>query len=200
MKTHGTVRKMTGGQRGDLIATMVGAIPDLTFEEAQAIIGRKGPLVAEIRDVFAKRRLNTTPFTVTVDYTQTVEEMVQAGKYDWKNSDISSKNFPVKRREPGKVEVHLIHFNRAISSDDAIKELDRMGFRLAELPELLALGAQHPDEQKKYPIIALGSVWQDPGGDRDVPYLVRNDSGRGLSLGWFEGGWGEDYRFAAVRK
>ncbi len=141
-----------------------------------------------------------TPLTLDVDYTKTVEQMVEAGKYDWKNSDIGSKNFPVKRRESGKVEVHLFHFNRAVSSDDAIKELGRMGFRPAELPELLALGAQHPEEQRKYPIIALGSVWRSPDGDRSVPYLGGSGSGRGLGLDWFGGEWSGDYRFAAVRK
>ena len=56
--TQGTVRKMTDGQRSDLIATMVGVIPsDLTFNEAQAIIGNKGPFVRDIRKSFAKRRI-----------------------------------------------------------------------------------------------------------------------------------------------
>jgi len=53
---------MTDGQRGDIVATMTGVIPpDLTFEEAQAIIGSKGPFVADIRGAFAKRRLNAVP-------------------------------------------------------------------------------------------------------------------------------------------
>ena len=41
---------------------MAGAIPpDLTFDEAQAIIGSKGLFVADIREAFAKRRLNAIP-------------------------------------------------------------------------------------------------------------------------------------------
>ncbi len=58
MTQSGTVRKMTDGQRSDLIATITGVIPaDLTFDEAQAIIGSKGPFVADIRQAFAKRRI-----------------------------------------------------------------------------------------------------------------------------------------------
>ncbi|MBI2053076.1 MAG: hypothetical protein HYT34_02420 [Candidatus Ryanbacteria bacterium] len=56
MATRETVRPMTDGQRGDLIATMTGAIPSLTFDEAQSIIGEKGPFVVGIRGVFERRR------------------------------------------------------------------------------------------------------------------------------------------------
>jgi hypothetical protein len=45
---------MTDGQRNDLIATMVGAIPGLSFDEVQNIIGRKGPFVSDIAGVFKK--------------------------------------------------------------------------------------------------------------------------------------------------
>lgn len=50
-KTRETVRGMTDGQRSDIIATMVGAIPSLDFDQAQAIIGKKGPFVADIGEV-----------------------------------------------------------------------------------------------------------------------------------------------------
>jgi len=56
MATHETVRKMTDGQKSDIIATMMGAIPPLTFDEAQGIVGEKGPFVAEIRNAFERRR------------------------------------------------------------------------------------------------------------------------------------------------
>lgn len=58
MEKHETVRKMTDGQKNDIIATMVGAIPSLTFDEAQGIIGGKGPFVVEIGGVFERRRKN----------------------------------------------------------------------------------------------------------------------------------------------
>ena len=155
---------------------------------------------ALVPDTENEDQLDTAILTVDVNYARTVEEMVEAGRYGWNNSDISSRNFPVNRRELGNLKVHLLHFNRFISSDGAIKELDKMGFRPAELPELLALGAQHPDEQRKYPIVALGSAWRSPDGGRGVPCLDGGGSGRDLSLGWFGREWGEGYRFAAVRK
>lgn len=45
----------------------------------------------------------------------------------------------------------------------------------------------------------LGSVWQNPNGNRNVPYLDRNGSERHLNLNWIENDWNEICRFAAVR-
>lgn len=168
----------------------------LVTPEGEAVLGK----VAELIVATGIPKATATAFTVTMDYTKTVEQMVEAGTYDWKNKDINSENFPVNRRESGKVEVHLIHFNRFISSDDATKELDRMGFRPAELPELLALGAKQPDEQRKYPIVVLGSAWQHPLGFRLVPALWHGGHERDLDLCWFGDEWRESFRFAAVRK
>lgn len=36
-------------------------------------------------------------------------------------------------------------------------------------------------------------------GNRNVPYLNRNDSKRNLNLNWFDNDWNSDYRFLAVR-
>jgi hypothetical protein len=45
----------------------------------------------------------------------------------------------------------------------------------------------------------IGSVWQNRNGNRNVPYLNRNDSKRNLNLNWIDNDWNEIYRFAAVR-
>ena len=152
-------------------------------------------------------------FPVTIDYTHSLAQMIAAGKYDWVNSDITDQHFPPPSIPTGlppstgsgqatkaELKVELVHFNRTISSNDAIAELKQKGLRPATLPEFLAFGAIYPEEQRKYPIVALGSVWQYWDGDRDVPFLYCGDSRRGLSLGWFEFGWYDDFRFAVVRK
>lgn len=139
-------------------------------------------------------------FRVTVDYSQTLDEMIAAGSYNWKNSDINAKNFPVDGKGTSPVNIELVHFNRNIESDEALNELDKMGYRPATLPELLAFGAKHPDKQREFPIVALGSVRRLLRGRRHVAYLDCGVDGRGLGLGWLEGVWGARYRFAAVRK
>ena len=140
-------------------------------------------------------------YHLSVDYGRSVEDGVRAGRYDWATSDdINSRNFPTKRKGTAEVEVELVHFNRGISTDEALGELDRMGYRPAEVHELLAFGEKYPKVQREFPIVALGSVWQDRNGDRSVPCLGRDGSERGLSLDWVEDDWYEVYRFAAVRK
>lgn len=56
LMAHETVHPMTDGQQKDLIATMVCAMPALTSDEAQAIIGAKGQFIADIRVVYEKRK------------------------------------------------------------------------------------------------------------------------------------------------
>ncbi len=135
-----------------------------------------------------------------VDYTRSLAEMLKDGRFDSVNPDITEKHFPITKRPNGKVEMKMFHFNRPISSEQAIQEMDKEGYRPAELPEGLAYVQANPDEQRKYPIVLLGSVWHYWYGDRHVPYLGRWAGERYLGLGWFEFDWNECYRFLAVRK
>lgn len=54
MKNHETVRPMTEGQNDDLAKTVRESIPMMSFEDADAVLANKGPLVAEIRSAFEK--------------------------------------------------------------------------------------------------------------------------------------------------
>ncbi len=121
---------------------------------------------------------------------KTLQSLIKSKKFDWVNSDIE-KNFKL-----GNVrgEYKLFHFDRYISSDDAEKEMAKAGYLPANLTELLSW----PDWNDKDWVVALGSVAEVRGG-RSVPCLGRSGAGRGLSLGWGDGGWDADYRFLAVR-
>lgn len=141
-----------------------------------------------------------TEFNLTVNYDQSIEDARKRGNYDWENSDITSKNFPTNRKGTADVTIKLVHFDRSISSENAIKELDKIGLRPAETHELLALGASYPELQREFPIIALGSVWRDRYVCRSVPYLRRCGSERRLDRDWFGNDWLEHCRFAAVPK
>jgi hypothetical protein len=140
---------------------------------------------------------------LSVDYSRTVQEMINAGKYGWTNDNITEKHFPLPTELNGKkvsVSTKLFHFNRPINSQDAIKEMDKAGYRPATLAELLALGEKQPELQKEFPIVALGSIWTDALGDRDVPFLDVYGLERRLSLYWFDFDWYDGCRFLAVRK
>ncbi len=137
---------------------------------------------------------------LTVNYDLSIEEAVELGGYGWKNDNITSSDFPTKRKGTAEVALDLIHFPLDISIENVLRELDETGYRPAEPHELLAFGEKYPDIQKKFPIVALASVWQRPGKVRRVPSLDWNGSQRTLNLIWLGSAWSERSRFAAVRK
>ncbi len=137
---------------------------------------------------------------LVANYDRSVEDGIKAGKYNWSNSNITSSHFPSEEAGTKEVSIELIYFGRNMETNEVLSELDKMGMRPATLKELLALGEKHPDLQREFPIIALGSVWQVPDGGRGCAYLGGGGSGRGLSLRWIGGGWIDCCRFAAVRK
>jgi hypothetical protein len=158
------------------------------------------PKMAEqIADLIADTKA-TTKGTLRILANLTLTDRIARGRYDWVNSDITEEHFPTSVPADYDVEYKLFHFNHTISSDDAIKEMEKEGFRPGTLVELLALGETNPELQKQFPIVALGSTWQSPRGHRYVPCLYWGGSGRGLGLRWFGIDWVDVCRFLAVRK
>ena len=140
-------------------------------------------------------------FTVMVDETISVEEAVKDGKFDWSHENIDSTNFP-KPDSGAKVEkeMALFHFGKGISSEGAIAQMDAEGYRPATIHEALAFAKAHPELQRQFPIVALGSA-TSVGGDRFVAGLYRRVAERGLDLlGFDDDVWVGSYRFLAVRK
>lgn len=208
LRTEKNVNKITRDQKRKL-HDMDDAELDklgLSKEEFQALIESKDwakvveghrAFIQSIKALVAKGQAK---FAVQVNYDRSIEDARKDGNYDWENSDITSKNFPTTRKGTVHVVVRLIHFGCEISSEDAIAEMDKLGLRPAETHELLDLSAAHPDLQRKFPIIALGSVWQDHDGYRSVPSLGRPGFWRRLYLSRFDGRWNARCRFAAVPK
>ena len=155
-------------------------------------------LQAIVEDKLTQDTGNSYP--VTVDYSMSLADMITAGRYDWANEDITFKNFPINGKGQAEIMIEIIHFNRCIQSEGALNDFENTGLRAAALPELLAFGAKYPDMQREFPIIALGSLWQDSYGSRRVPALWSSFGGRGLGLDWFRHRWIKYFRFAAVRK
>ncbi len=60
MPRHEAVRPMTDGQRTDIIATLVQAIPPLSFADAENVGSKKGAFITDVRAVFAKYSLEWT--------------------------------------------------------------------------------------------------------------------------------------------
>ncbi len=134
----------------------------------------------------------------TVDFTKTLEEMIAAGKYDWRNNVITSQLFPIVGNGTVVVDAKLFHFGRSTTSNEVERELETAGYRSATIAELLAFGASFPEVQRQFPVIALGSVTKVSGG-RSVPCLVRHGAERSLDLDWRGRVWGDACRILAVR-
>lgn len=139
-------------------------------------------------------------FTVLVDETLSVEEAIKLGKFGWVNDDITSKTLPkLKDGKKGDKEVAIFHFGKDISSEDAIALMDKAGFKPATIWDLLGLAVKEPNLQRKFQVVALGSVcgrydW------RGAPCLDEDGVRRRLGLRWFDGDWNDSDRFAGVRK
>ena len=201
MTNHGTASQVTGSYV-EFQAAVLRALPrDIDSDVALGWTQNGESLARVLREALTpdnKPAGNTYP--LSVDYERSVEKGVKAGRYDWANSNITSRNFPAERNGTAEVEMKLIHFNRHISTTKALRELDRMEYRPAELHELLAFGEKYPEVQRGFPVVALGSVWQNRNGHRFVSYLFRYGLERNLHLERIENDWHEVYRFAAVRK
>lgn len=170
----------------------------LATPEGESLIEKIAALIVQAGKPIEKLAENC--YKVLVDYEQTLQQMITNGKYDYTNSDINASNFPTQGNGQQNIVVELVHFGRDMESEAVLKEFESRGLRAATLPELLVFGATYPEKQREFPIIALGSVWQIRNGNRYVPYLVRNGSGRELGLVWFGIKWNDFCRFAAVRK
>ena len=166
----------------------------LTLDELALFTQRKNPF-----EIAAVNSDVSGVFRLTVDCGKSLEQMIAAGHYDWKNSDITPKRFPIKGNGVVECEARYFHFNRNIFSEKAIEAMKEAGWESAQIEHVLSLGATFPEEQRKFPIIGLGSVAL-VGGDRRVPCLSGDGSGRSLGLYWFVHVWGAYFRFLAVRK
>lgn len=139
---------------------------------------------------------------VFIDYNFSLVNMIKMGKYDVVSNDITQESFPIigEGRHQQRVVLILLHFDRSVSSDSVIVKMRQQGLRPARIEHLLALGVARPGLQKQFPIAALGSMWQDPAGDRYVPLLGWPMQGRNLLLSCFGSDWHPCYRFVALRE
>ncbi|MDP3735332.1 MAG: hypothetical protein Q8R39_02805 [bacterium] len=140
---------------------------------------------------------------LAVNYSQSLDQMIATGHYDWVNGDITVKRFPIVGEGTVEFEARLFHFNRSMSSENAVERTRNADttnpWEPAKIEHVLSFGAKYPEEQRKYAIIGLGSV-AEVGGGRGVPDLHRTDAERNLNLRWWGDGWDGRYRFLAVRK
>jgi len=149
-------------------------------------------------------QLKTEPYLVhQVVYQQpTYPELRQL--FDWVQDGFrfrefkpteACKGFSVATRD---LAFELFHLDQQISTEDVLAEMVKSGLRPALYEELLAFVQAFPDEQRKYPIVALGSVCRK-GQDYCCPSVLFGDNQRKIDFGWLAGNWHESCRFLAVK-
>lgn len=135
------------------------------------------------------RSLNNMSTTTKIPKLST---LIKGRKFDWVDSDITDTLFETPK-EIG-TDFRLFHFNRYISSDDAIKEMEKEGYRPANAWELL----EWKDANEYDSVITLGSVGLVEG-IQHVVVLRRVGAWQLLGLISRVGAWGAHGRFLAVR-
>lgn len=134
---------------------------------------------------------------LAVDYGLSVEEWVEAGRYDHRDDRIISSNFPATQRGEAQLRPRLVCFECIVTTESVLTDLGILRLRVAKLPEVLAFGAKHPNRQREYPIVGLGSSLHDPDGSTRYPELDEADGLRRLNLASDSGGWNSHTRFLA---
>lgn len=184
-----------------LEAGKIGSLKNADRDQIRELLGLKRLVeVTKTDEAFHKiTNYITHTFKIMVDETMPVEEAVKTGRFDWSNENITSQNFP--RPTGGKKvekEVFIFHFGRQVSSAAVIGEIYKARYKPATIWDLIGLAMKEPNFQRQFPVVALGSVCK-LGGDRSVPCLYEDDSGRRLNLHYFDYGWRDSSRFLVVR-
>ncbi len=145
-------------------------------------------------------------FTVDVDYTKPISEMVEAGNYDVASGKINEQRFTIAHRPSGSVEIAIFGYEDSELPEHALTDITSQGYRPVELAEILALGAQHPDAQLDFDrILALGATTEAVWSGRPRKQVVcisrapNPVMGRRLTLGDWDKGYLYKH-FAAVRE
>ena len=146
-----------------------------------------------------------TTFSSPVTYIQpSFADLKRA--FDWVDGYYAKADFqPIERcqgvsHETREVGFEYVNMGRDASTEEVLEEMDRLNLRPALYEELLSFGAKNPDEQRKFPVVALGSVCRRSNGILYVAYLYGGDSERGLGLSGVGSKWYGGCRFLAVRK
>jgi hypothetical protein len=136
---------------------------------------------------------------IAVDYGTVLQDIIAAGKYDWMDNAITPKHFPVEGDGIKKFRTRIFHFGRYISSEDAVVAIEKEMFVTATHVHGLVYSTMFPDDQRKHPIVCLGSSAQ-VHGNRRIVRLDGSGAGRYLDLGFWGAGWRGISRFLGVQE
>lgn len=109
-----------------------------------------------------------TEFTVNVDFSSTMEDMITLSNCKRVHPDISLKRFPIPEGLMGK---KMKVVAKLVPHNYSYEKLKKDGFCEAGVHILLAVAAKYPGLQKEFLIIANGIVGKFANGYDFTPYL-----------------------------
>lgn len=136
-------------------------------------------------------------FFASVDYSKSIEEMIENGKYERIEPFIGlvkTQNIkPYQRlKEVRQYEMRILHTKKYYCTEKilkAIQEIDiQYPWKPARLEHLLAFGANYPQEQAEHQVIALGTPMRY-GEYTHFPRLENLHHRRGVSIIEDDGIW-----------
>ncbi len=194
----------------EIVKLIVNAVLDIGGDDSDLEhITKNANLRMEIAKLIVGTNNNTADtFTAFVDYiTPSFLQLMES--FSKVNAAFELGEFhgrvickPVSR-EPRELEFVYVHMDRSVSTEEVLAEMDKRKLRPAILEELVAFAMAYPEEQRKYPIIGLGTyciVGAYNRRFRAVPHLNENRDGRYLELNRDDYAWLDHYRFLAVRE
>ncbi|MBI1846612.1 MAG: hypothetical protein HYR86_06540 [Candidatus Rokubacteria bacterium] len=128
------------------------------------------------------------------------EALVEAGRYGYAHSCLTSESFPVRPSAAGGArEIVLLDVDHEVTADEVLAEARRRGLERPTYEDALYFGSQHPEVQRERPVIFLHEPWEGFFGRRDVLCLWTNAGRREIGLEGFDARFRPDHRFAFLK-
>ena len=140
---------------------------------------------------------------VEVPISDELQQLIGACKFHSVDDNIMGEKFPLEDDQPDyEYSLEVLHLNKGLTTTEVLDEIKKQGYEVASLRDLLVYCAEHQEVGLEWPLVALGSVWQDLNGDRGCPCVWSDGNGQHLLtyLRWFDGGWGDRSRFLVRSK
>jgi len=150
-------------------------------------------------------------YEIEVDYSLSLQQMIDAGNYGAVCADVNSSYFPLSGEGRSRMELILVqpalelgrdlttHEVKSLIATHRLGRTCPMPVRCAKIEELVALGAQRTELLTESPIVALGSIWRNPPSRSRYPAMDYRDGERRLILVDDAGDWVDaSYQFAVV--
>ena len=198
------VKGWTLGQLGEVLAIIARALGKAlngrNYASFIVKLGKNGKILSRSLSKIFDEIENSIVFLLTLGGSFSTSELIRKGGYDWFNDWITDERFPIQKHEPVERRLEFVEFDYDPSSEDVLKEFESRGLERPTYEDALYFGIEHPEEQRKRPIIFLHEPVLDPRGDRSVLVLNEDGGKRKLNLGYFDGGWGRGCVFPGVCK